>query len=331
MKTISRRTFLGWAGAAAGLSTGLFPGVALSSQQVETLRIVVGFAPGGTADTVGRWLGNAMGGKYARTGVVDNRTGAGGQIAIQAVRSLPADGANILVTPASMLVIYPHTYQSLPYDPMTDLTPISIACSFDYGFGVGPMVPESVTNIEEFLAWAKANPSSANFGSPAAGSTPHFVGELVARAGGVDMRHVAYRGSQPAIVEMMGGQIAAVSGPLGEFLQHLPSGKARLLATSGKERSRFTPSVPTYREQGLEDIVFDEWFGVFGPPNMSPEAVSALNEAVREALKDPKVVEGLDAMALDPTPSSPDELRARIKHDLDLWEPIVKQIGFKVD
>src|SRR5690606_12504182 len=111
-----------------------------------------------------------------------------------------------------------HTYQSLPYDPMKDLTPISLACSFDYGFGVGPMVPESVTNIEQFLAWAKANPSSANFGSPAAGSTPHFVGELVARAGGVDMRHVAYRGSQQAIVEMMGGQIAAVSGPLGEFL-----------------------------------------------------------------------------------------------------------------
>jgi tripartite-type tricarboxylate transporter receptor subunit TctC len=153
-----------------------------------------------------------------------------------------------------MLTIYPHIYKKLSYDPATDLSPVSIACVFDFGFAVGPAVPESVKNINDFMAWAKANPAQANFGSPAAGSTPHFVGALLGRHAGVEIKHVAYRGTQPAMLDLLGGQIAAVSGPIGDITQHLPTGKVRILATSGAKRNRFAPNVPTYAEQGRKEF-----------------------------------------------------------------------------
>src|SRR5262249_4903444 len=172
------------------------------------------------------------------------RAGAGGQIAIQGMKQLPADGTAILQTPMSMLGIYPHIYKKLQYDPVNDVMPVSLGATFDFGFSVGPAVPASVTNIKEFLAWCKANPSQANFGSPAAGSVPHFIGVLIGRSAGVDLKHVPYRGTQPAILEMIGGQIQAVSGPVGEFTQHVAAGKCRLLATTRPQRSTFAPNVP---------------------------------------------------------------------------------------
>lgn len=228
-------------------------------------------------------------------------------------------------------MIYPYIYQKLAYDPMVDLTPLSMACRFDFGFAVGPLVPDSVTNIQEFLAWARDNPTKANFGSPASGSMPHFIGELLGKEGGVDFQHIPYRGSQPAIVDLIGGQVAAVSGPVGEFLQHLPDGKIRLLATSGAERSSFASDIATFREQGLKDFTFNEWFGIFGPANLSPETTAALNTALRQALASREVREGLATMAMEVAPSSPGELRDRMRHDLERWRPIVAEIGFTAD
>ena len=179
--------------------------------------------------------------------VVENRAGAGGR-SVQGMKQLPPDGTAILQTPMSMLGIYAHTYKKLPYDPVADFTPVSQAVRFDFGFAVGPMVPASVRNLNEFVAWCKANPKDANYGSPAAGSVPHFVAELFGRAAGFDFKHVPYRGTQPAIVDLMGGQVAAVSGPVGEFLQHLPSGKVGCSpprarrATSSRRTCRPMPS-----------------------------------------------------------------------------------------
>ena len=144
--------------------------------------------------------------------MVENRTGAGGQIAIQFVKSQPADGSTILQTPSSMLTIYPHIYRKLPYDVATDLTPVTVGCVFDFGFAVGPAVPLSVRTVPEFFAWAKTRPDGANFGSPAAGSTPHFIGAMLGKINGVDLRHIAYRGTQPAMLDLLGGNLASVSG-----------------------------------------------------------------------------------------------------------------------
>jgi tripartite-type tricarboxylate transporter receptor subunit TctC len=325
--TLHRRHVLQLAGTALASSTFL----SAKAQSLEQARLVTGFAPGGTSDTLCRRLAAILTGKYAKSVVVENRTGAGGQIAIQAVKASPADGSVILQTPMSMLGIYPHIYKKLAYDPLRDVTPVTLGCVFDFGLAVGPMVPASVTNIPQFLAWAKSNPASASFGSPAAGSVPHFVGVLIGRSAGVNLLHVAYRGTQPAILDLLAGQLAAVSGPVGDFLPHLSSGKCRLLSTSGSTRNPFAPTVPTLVEQGLKDMVYSEWFGLFLPGGASAELVQQANAALRPALASKDVVDGLAAMGLQAMSSTPAELAARLKADLTRWEPIVKAIGFTAE
>ncbi len=298
------------------------------AQALETTKIVAGFAPGGTADIVSRRVADKLHPGYAKNAVVENKTGAGGQIAVQFVKTAAPDGATVLLTPMSMLGIYPHTYKKLPYDPVADLTPVSAAATFDYGFAVGPMVPASVKTVPEFLAWCRANPTLANFGSPAAGSSPHFIGVLLARSAGVDLRHVAFRGTQPAVLDMIGGQIAAVSGPTGEFTQHVAAGKCRLLSTSGPKRSRFTPGTPTLLEQGFKDMAFTEWFGFFLPAKASQDVVQRLNAGLRQALASQEVIDGLAVSFLEATPTSPAQLAAMLKADTELWAPLVKSVGF---
>lgn len=297
----------------------------------ETLKVVTGFSPGGTSDTICRRVAAKIPAGYAKTAVVENRTGAGGQIAIQALKQLPNDGSVILQTPMSMLGIYPHIYKKLPYDPVADVTAVSLGCTFEFGIAVGPSVPASVRNVEEFLAWCRANPMQANFGSPGAGAMPHFIGALIGKARNVDLKHVPYRGTQPAILEMIGGQIPAVSGPIGEFTQHVNAGKARLLATSGAERSKFAPNTPTLVEQGFKDMVFAEWFGFFLPGGTGAEVVARANGALRVALADKETVDGMALMGLEAKSSSPAELSALLKADFQKWGPLVKAVGFTAD
>ena len=325
---MQRRHFV-FSSVAAGLALA---GTAVRAQGLpDTARILAGFAPGGTVDVTARRVDDKLRDVFAKSVVVENRTGAGGQIALSALKTSAPDGLTLLVTPMSMLGIYPHIYKKLPYDPVADFQPVSQAVRFDFGFAVGPMVPASVKTLGEFAAWCKANPGNANFGSPAAGSVPHFVAELFSRAAGLDLRHVPYRGTQPAIADLIGGQIASVSGPVGEFLQHLPGGKVRLLATSGATRSRFAPGVATYAEQGFKDIVFDEWFGFFMPAKVPAEALNRAAAAIRAALAAPDVIEGLAQMGLEARPSTPAELAALLKRDSERWAPLIKTIGFSAD
>jgi len=298
---------------------------------LDTVKVVTGFPPGGTSDTICRRVAAKLQPGYGKSVVVENRTGAGGQIAVQSMRQAPNDGTVLLQTPMSMLGIYPHIYKKLPYDPVADVTPVSLGCTFDFGFAVGPAVPASVKTMEEFIAWCKANPSQANFGSPGAGAMPHFIGELAGKARGIELKHVPYRGTQPAILEMVGGQIQAVSGPVGEFTQHVNAGKCRLLATTGAQRSKFAPNTPTLVEQGFKDMVFNEWFGFYLPAKASPEVVARANAALRVALADRETVEGLELMGLESKSSTPAELAAMQKADTEKWGPLVKRVGFTAD
>jgi tripartite-type tricarboxylate transporter receptor subunit TctC len=317
--------------ASSALLLPALAGTARSQAALETVKIITGFPPGGTSDTICRRVAAKMAPGYGRSVVVENRTGAGGQIAIQGVRTLAPDGATILQTPMSMLGIYPHIYRKLPYDPVADLTPVTLGCTFDFGFAVGPAVPATVRNITEFLAWCKANPAQANFGSPAAGSVPHFIGALLGRHAGIDLKHVPYRGTQPAILEMIGGQIQAVSGPIGEFTQHVAAGKCRLLAATGAARSRFAPETPTLVEQGLRDMAFSEWFGFYLPGKAPADVVQRANAALRAALADKETVDGLAVMGLEAKSSTSAELAALLKADTERWGPIVKAIGFTAE
>lgn len=327
--TISRRHLIQSTGAGALLAA--LGERAFAQAQIETLKIITGFAAGGTSDTTCRRVATRLSPDYAKTAVVENRTGAGGQIAIQYVKGAPADGATMLQTPTSMLTIYPHIYKKLPYDPQADLTPVSLGCVFDFGFAVGPAVPLGVKTVPDFLAWAKANPLGANFGSPAAGSTPHFVGALLGKSAGIELKHAAYRGTQPAMLDLLGGQISAVSGPIGDITQHLPTGKVRILGVSGAKSSRFAPDVPTLTEQGLKDMAYSEWFAFFLPPKAPQDVVARLNAALKTALASKDVIDGLNGFGLEALSSTPAELSALIKKDTAMWAPIVKSIGFTAD
>ncbi len=327
---VSRRDVL-QSSAAAALLAGVGQRAFAQAFPYDAVKIITGFPPGGTSDTICRRVASKLAPGYGKSVVVENRAGAGGQIAVQSMKQLPPDGTAILQTPMSMLGIYPHIYKKLQYDPVHDVIPVSLGATFDFGFAVGPAVPASVRNIPEFLAWCKANPTQANFGSPGAGAVPHFIGVLIGRSAGVDLKHVPYRGTQPAILEMIGGQIQAVSGPVGEFTQHVAAGKCRLLATTGAQRNKFAPNVPTLLEQGLKDMAFNEWFGFFLPAKAAPEVIQRANSALRTALAEREVIEGLEVMGLEAKSSSPTELGAMLKADTERWGPVVKAIGFTAD
>jgi tripartite-type tricarboxylate transporter receptor subunit TctC len=326
---ITRRAVVG--SSAATLLAGLGTRGWAQAAAFDTVRLITGFPPGGTSDTICRRVASKLAPGYGKSVVVENRAGAGGQIAIQGFKSLPPDGTALLQTPMSMLGIYPLIYKKLQYDPATDVMPVSLGAVFDFGFAVGPAVPASVRNIPEFLDWCKANPTQANFGSPGAGAVPHFIGVLIGRSAGIELKHVPYRGTQPAILEMIGGQIQAVSGPVGEFIQHVAAGKCRLLATTGAQRSKFAPTVPTLVEQGLKDMAFSEWFGFYLPAKAPAEVVQRANAALRMALAEREVIEGLELMGLESKSSTPAELDAMLKADSERWAPVVKAIGFTAD
>ena len=328
--TITRRHLLQTTGASALLAS-LGQQAFAQAQPLETARLITGFAAGGTSDTLCRRVASRLQPDYGKAVVVENRTGAGGQIAVTYVKGQPADGATILQTPTSILTIYPHIYKKLPYDPLVDLTPLTIACQFDFGFAVGPAVPASVKSVPEFLAWAKTNPAGANYGSPAAGSTPHFIGALLGKNAGVDLKHAAYRGTQPAMLDLLGGNISAVSGPIGDITQHLASGKVRILGVSGAKRSRFAPDVPTFEEQGIKNVTHSEWFAFLLPAKASPEVVARANAAMKTALAQKDVIDGLGTFGLEAMSSSPQELTELLKKDTAKWAPIVKQIGFTAE
>jgi tripartite-type tricarboxylate transporter receptor subunit TctC len=335
MSKHSRRDVIRASGAAVAFSAfGAFAGRAgaQGAQPLETVRLVTGFPPGGTSDTLCRRVAEGIkNSAYAKTAIVDNKTGAGGQIAVQAMKGAATDGSVLLQTPASMLMIYPHIYKSLAYNAFTDVTAVSLACTFDFGFCVGSAVPDSVKDIKGFLAWAKANPDKANYGSPAAGSVPHFIGVLLGQAGGADLKHVAYRGSAPAVADLVAGQLQAVSAPVGEFTQQVNAGKIRYLGVSGAARSRFAPTVPTFAEQGFSDLVFSEWFGFFAPGGTPAAVVDRANAVLRTALARQDVVEGLALMGLEAKSSTPAELADLLKTSHDRWGPIVKKIGFTAE
>ncbi len=326
--TFSRRRVL--QASAAAIAAANLPAMAQGTE-LNLAKMLLGSPPGTLLDLFSRRIADAIQPAYARNVIVDNRVGAGGQIVIGAVKAAPADGATILVTPSPMMYLYPYVYRKLPYDPVADFTPVSLGAVFDVAFAVGPSVPASVRTMTEFFAWCKANPSAANFGSPATASTLHFVGSMAARAAGVELTHVPFRGTTPAILDMIGGQIAAVCAPVGDFMPFLEGGKCRILATTGEKRSRFAPGVSTFVEQGFKDIVLNDWFAFFVPASTPPAQVQRLNAAIKKALETPAVRKTMEDRGLEPRSSTSAELAARLKSDMQKWQAIAKSFNFSAE
>jgi tripartite-type tricarboxylate transporter receptor subunit TctC len=326
----NRRHFIQTAASLSAL--GAFPFAALA-QGFEAVKIVNGFPAGGTADATSRRVGEKFAGSaYSKhAAVIENKPGAGGRIACEVVKGANPDGSTLLLTPYSCTAIYPHIYKTLSYDPFKDLVPVSIAAVMTHALTVGPMVPASVKTVKDYLAWAKANPEKANYGSPAAGSTPHFLAALLGINHGVDLKHVPYRGSLPAVADMIGGQLASTSTPTGDALANHKAGKVRIIATSGAQRTPFTPDVATYAEQGFPELTTEEWFGFYAPARTPANVIANANAAINAALKDRSVIDSLALMGLVAQGSTPAEMDKSQKEENLRWGPLVKKVGFTAE
>lgn len=294
----------------------------------KPLKIVVGFPPGGSADTLARVLAQQLAG-VAPSVIVDNKPGAGGRIALEAVKNSEADGATLVLTPASMVAVYPHIYRKLPYDPLADFAPLGRVAAAPFILAVGPQVPAEVKTFADFVKWGKANPTQASYGSSGAGSIPHFTGVALGKAAGLDWAHVAYKGAAPAMNDLLGGQIAANVSVMSNALPHIQAGKLRALAVSSTKRNTALPSVPTFAEAGAKDATAVEWFGVFAPARTPVDVVNRLSQAISaaersKAFQDALTKGGFDAVDAD----TPATFASVLKADIQRWGQIVKASGF---
>jgi tripartite-type tricarboxylate transporter receptor subunit TctC len=295
----------------------------------KPVRILVGFPAGGTADLIARVVADKLKDSLGVPVIVDNRPGAIGRIAAEAVKNAAPDGTTIMVMPIGPMAVVPHSTKNLNYDPLKDFTPIALGATFQFAIAAGP--ESGAKSWQEFAAWVKANPDKAAFATSGAGSLPHFFGLLLSTELGVPMLHVAYKGSAAYINDLIGGQVPAAIDAMADLTELHRSGKIRILAMSGAKRSAALPEVPTFKELGLPSVEATGWFGFFGPANMPKAIVDALNRAINKALQSPDLVDKLTRVGMDPATSTPEEFSRIVGLDYMKWGPVVKASGFTTE
>jgi tripartite-type tricarboxylate transporter receptor subunit TctC len=296
--------------------------------QEGTIRIVVGYPPGATSDTLTRIVAEHMARTLKQPLVVENKVGAGGRIANEQVKAAAPDGTTLLMTPVATMSIFPHSYAGqLRYDPFKDFAPVAHLSNFQVGLGVQAAVPAKT--LAEYVAWVKADPTRNGFyASAAAGSIPHFFGVMFAREAGITLTHVPYKGTAAAMQAMAAGEVSAVSTVVSDIRPLVVAGKARLLAVAGEQRDPSFPEVPTFRQQGF-NLVAQPWYALFAPAGTPLAAVDRLHKAAVAAVQDPAVHKRLVEMGLEPTGQGPAQLAAVMKADFERWGPPIKESGFK--
>jgi tripartite-type tricarboxylate transporter receptor subunit TctC len=322
-----RRCFIILSGAAA-CSGLLVPSSGRADLVSHTARIMVGFPAGSSFDFVARLLVEYAKG-YAPSIIVDNRPGAGGRLPLDALKGGDPDGSLMILTPGDQVALFPHVYAKLGYDVLRDFAPVSTVCMVQFLWVVGPLVPPQVKTLADFVAWCRANPKLASYGSPGEGTRPHFMGVSFARTAGVEMTNVPYKGGPPLVQDLLASQLAAAPVVVSNVLPHIQSGKLRALATSAPRRASILPDVPTAREAGYLALEGVEWFGLFVPVSTPAEIVLGLNSVVRKALVMDTFKARLAEQAYEPRGCTPVEFAQLIKSDLEKWAMIVKAVGFR--
>jgi len=293
------------------------------------VRIIVPVAAGGTSDISARLIADKIKDAIGQPVVVENKPGATGRIAVEAFKNAAPDGRTLLLAPVAVPVIAPLVFKQLNYDPAKDLVPVAQVAKFQYAFAVGPNHP--ARTLPEFVAWARAHPEHANFGTAGAGSVPHLFGVMVGRATGVELVHVAHKGVTSVLAELMGGQIAAGISALSDLAELHRAGKIRILATSGAERSPLLPEVPTFKEQGFAAVEGVGWNGVYAPARTPRPVIDRLSSAIVKALRAPELRQKFIDIGLEPTGTTPEELAAIMADDTARWSPIIKASGLAAD
>jgi tripartite-type tricarboxylate transporter receptor subunit TctC len=321
---ITRRSVLAASAACVASSASYRVSRALAQPLSKTAHILTGFSPG-LQDAMARLVAGQMSG-YAETIVVENRPGAGGRIAVEAVKNADADGSAMLFSPLGFMMFFPHVYKTLRYQPR-DFTPVSTVASTPTLLTVGPAVPADVRTLADFVVWCRANPKLATFGTPGAGTTLHFLGTMLGRSAGFDFLHVPYQGGG-AIQDLVKGVIAATVMPIGSSLGLVQSGDLRALATTGPRRSPFVPAVPTVREAGYPSLEDLTWFAFFVPAKTPAPIVDKLSAAIQTAVRADEVRAGMAKLAVEPDVIAMDDFARLIASESDRWKAIVHETGF---
>ena len=302
---------------------------AAQSWPAKPVKIIVPFAPGGTADTLGRLLAQKLTEQLKENFVVENRPGAGGILGSELAAKAAPDGYTFVVSGIASHVIAPSLPQGTPYDPMRDFTHVALFGGPPAVFAVNPSVPAK--DLKEFVALAKSQPGKLTYGSPGNGTQGQLVAELFKRLAGIDVVHVPYKGASGAVTDLLAGQISAVSTTLSTAAGQIRGGKARALALSAGQRLPDYADIPTFVEMGYPDLVATVWFSLSGPPNLPVDIVNRLNAEVRRALELSDMRQRLRHEGIVPNRLEAREFTAFVADELRRWGPIVRASGAKND
>jgi tripartite-type tricarboxylate transporter receptor subunit TctC len=291
------------------------------------IRLVVTVPPGGAADFIARLVGGKVSESLGQPVVVENRGGAGGTIAADAVAKAPPDGYTLLQNSITTHGVGPHLYSKLPYDPVKDFAAVSALAVLPLVMAVNAEVP--VRSVDEIIAHSKTKP--LNFASSGNGGAPHMAAELFKSVTGAPMTHVPYKGSGPAVADLVGGRVQIMFDAAPSLIAHIRSGKLRVLAAASPQRNRLLPEAPTFAELGYPKVAVSLWYGLLAPAGTPRSAINKLNSEVTKILQSPDVRERLLAQGAEPMPGTPEAFASFMQEEMAKWAPVVKQAGVKLD
>ena len=295
----------------------------------KPVKLVVPFPPGGPTDGMARIIGQKLAEKWGQPVIVENRGGAGGAIAAETAAKSPPDGYTLFFGTTGTQTINPSLYAKLPYDPVKDFAPISMVATATNVLVVHPGLP--VKSVKELIEYAKANPGKLTFGSAGSGSSNHLAGELLKSMAGIDMAHIPYKGSAPALTDLMSGQISMMFDVLSTAMPHIATGKTRALGVTSPKRSSIAPDIPTVAESGLPGYEVVIWFGVLAPAHTPAPIVDKVSQDLAALMKMPDLKERLSQLGSEPVGTTPAEFANLMKNDTAKWSKVVKASGARVD
>ena len=303
--------------------------VSAQTYPTKTIRIVIAQAPGSATDVISRIVGNRLGEALGQSMVVDARPGAGGVLGTEIAARSPADGYTLFMGNNSTHGSNPALYSKLPYDAIKDFVPIIFVAATPYVLNVHPSLP--VKTLKEFIAFARAKPGQINYASAGNGSTHHFCGELLKSLAGIDLVHVPYKGSTPALAALVAGEVSMMFSNVADTQPFINSGRMRPLAVTSEKRAGPMPDVPTMAEAGLKDFQVSSWFGLLAPAGTAPAVITRVNAETVKVLARPDVKTALNAQGLEVISSTPEQFANHIKSEIARMTKIAASAGIKAD
>jgi tripartite-type tricarboxylate transporter receptor subunit TctC len=313
----------------AGLLATLASGAWAQAYPTKPIRLVVPFPPGGATDILARAVAQKLTDKWGQPVVVDNRPGAGGNIGSELVAKAAPDGYTLEMGTVGTHAINASLYAKMPYDHVKDFAPVILVAGVPNVLEVNPSLP--VNTVQELIAYAKANPGKLNFASSGNGTSIHLAGELFKVMAGVQMTHIPYKGSGPALQDLIGGQVQLMFDNLPPSLPQIKAGKLRALAVTSSTRSPALPDTPTIAESGLPGYEASSWFGVLAPAGTPPAIIAKLNAEIAAWLATPEAKEKMVALGANIGGGSPEDFAKHIAAETAKWQKVVKESGAKVD